>query len=838
MEVKQLAPAFPTGFGSSDTHALKITTKDGEKDNPHLSAGHDYTTLEGKEIAAMVSKPASAPKLDAPWFIGSTYVGCDARSHKVQREKGSYNILPVDIDTDNHDREEIQRATNAVVGNDTAYVIYSSASATEDDRKWRVLIFVSPAVSGEDYKDTQSALFDLYQAEGIKCDRALERTGQLIFLPNVPPDKRGDDGKPLFYQFKLNKGRTLALEGSRIAIRRDFIRTRLEEARQEAEKRSAARRAKRADSDGESPVEAFNAAHDIADLMRRYGYEQEGNSDHWQSPMQTSGSYATRIYDSRAWVSLSGSDRATEIGQQNDHCCWGDAFDLYVHFEHDGDFDEAVRTYGREINPADVEDPASDDLEGDFGPPKTFETTSGVGDPMSNLQPPTTEGADAENIASEQEPVKGKKYLKQWVFLSGDNEFYHVPTGQHMTVTAFNLALGPHTGKVEVITPDGPQKKTFSPAKTLIDHLNGKVVHQTMYRPDQRGDLYVRSEGIEYVNSYRTSTEPKKAETWKEREGWKCCERHIHNILGEYQGEMIIDWMAHNVQYPGVKILWAPIIVGVQGDGKTTIAKMLSAVMGKANVGVVSPETVFSDFTSWAEGSCVKVLEEIRVHGNSRHDAMNKLKPMITNDMIEVVRKGKDGKQVHNVTNYMALSNFMDALALDEGDRRWGVFKTRFEDRKEMLQEFDDAYWEALHGVIREQPDVIRAWLLARPLKHFNRVAGPDISDHKLAMIENTKGPDQFEVEEAIALGAFGVDQDLLATDCLNQAILNNSGVRLNGKRLANALSAAGWVNLSGTLKWRGKNRRLWMRRGSGLGGTEAYKLRQILDGTEGEHDL
>jgi hypothetical protein len=35
--------------------------------------------------------------------------------------------------------------------------------------------------------------------------------------------------------------------------------------------------------------------------------------------------------------------------------CWGDAFDLFVHYEHDGDFDKAVRAYGLEISPVKAE---------------------------------------------------------------------------------------------------------------------------------------------------------------------------------------------------------------------------------------------------------------------------------------------------------------------------------------------------------------------------------------------------------------------------------------------------------------------------------------------------
>jgi len=232
------------------------------------------------------------------------------------------------------------------------------------------------------------------------------------------------------------------------------------------------------------------------------------------------------------------------------------------------------------------------------------------------------------------------------------------------------------------------------------------------------------------------------------------------------------------------------------------------------------------------------VLEEIRVHGNSRHDAMNKLKPLITNETVEIVRKGKDGKQVVNVTNYMALTNYMDALALDDGDRRWGVFRTKFESREDMLAEFDDAYWVALHSAIDTQPDVLRGWLLDVDLSDFNRVAAPDISEHKSAMILSTRSPDQVDVEEAIDLGWHGVTQTVLATDCLNEAIASLGGQRLATKRVSNALQAAGWVSYPKPVKWKGRNRRICFKKSARLGNATPAEIRAILDTSEGENDL
>lgn len=812
-------PRMVTGWGQSDTHALEITsTKTGETiPNPHARAGQDYQTISGREIAAMAANPAAEEKQNAPWFIGSSYVAHDARSHDAQKENGTYHVLPVDIDKGHPTLKQVIQATEAVLGDQVSFIVYSSSSATADEPKWRVLIFISgDGLPGVDYKDTQDALFDLYLAQGIHCDRALDRTGQLVFLPNVPPSRRGPDGKPLFYQYHLKRGSRLKLDAQHAIVqRRENTRRIMLEAAQEAAQRRS--RAVSRSGDELSPVEHYNDAHSLSETLERYGYERQGASDHWKSPNSTTGSYAVRVYDDRAWVSLSGSDQAAGIGAQKEYCCYGDAFDLFVHYEHGGDMKKAVRTYGREIRPSAVVVPlhaeqsysAGDDLEGDFGPAEVDESK-----PAPKAPPP--------------EPS-----LKDWVFLSGDNEFYHAQTGRTMNMQAFNLSMSPHTPMVEYTKADGEVvEKKLSASKTLIDHLEGVVAHSTMYRPDlpESGKDVFWADGMPFVNSYMPHSVPASDPDWRDKESWKRCEQHILNILSDEAGQLVIKWMAHNVQFPGMKILWAPIIVGVQGDGKTTISKMLGAAMGYQNVSPVSPEAMFSEFTGWAEGSCVKVLEEIRVHGNSRHNAMNKLKPLITNDQVEVVRKGKDGKQVANVTNYLALTNHMDALALDEGDRRWGVFKTKFDDRQTMLAEFDDDYWEALHSGIAQEPETIRAWLLNVPLDDFNRVAGPEIGEHKKAMINATKPPDLVEVEEAISLGWHGVTENVVATDCLNTAIQSMSGSKLPTSRLSRALEMAGFAKHPSRVKWNGAMRHVWFRKTALLGSATTDEIRTILD--------
>ena len=322
--------------------------------------GSSYAGISWSDIARMVQTPQSKEKRDADFFIPSTYREHDGRSHDAQRERGAFRMLAIDIDRGNPSLDDVIDALNEVCG-PVSMLAYSSSGASPENRKWRVLLPLAGVLTGAEYELAQTALFDLLHARGIHPDGALARCGQPIYLPNVPVEKRNPDMTPIFYQSRAVRGATLRLDPAspiRQEIERRIEHQRLasdqaERARAERERQRAERRQKFPDQ--VSPVDAFNADHSIEDLFARYSYARQGASKHYRSRYQTSASHATEDFGTH-WVSLSGSDAAAGVGRPKslgEHSyCWGDAWDLYVHYEHDGDFDKAVRAYGAEINPA------------------------------------------------------------------------------------------------------------------------------------------------------------------------------------------------------------------------------------------------------------------------------------------------------------------------------------------------------------------------------------------------------------------------------------------------------------------------------------------------------
>jgi hypothetical protein len=136
VDASGIKTAFVTGYGQSDTHAR--TLHDGSA-NPHESAGTPYGKITGAGIANMVKEPPSLPKGRGQWFIASTYAEHDARSHEVQRARGVFRWLTLDVDENNLGLDEIDAALSEVIG-DAGRLIYSSRSATQENKKWRALV--------------------------------------------------------------------------------------------------------------------------------------------------------------------------------------------------------------------------------------------------------------------------------------------------------------------------------------------------------------------------------------------------------------------------------------------------------------------------------------------------------------------------------------------------------------------------------------------------------------------------------------------------------------------------------------------------------------------------
>ena len=334
--------------------------------------------------------------------------------------------------------------------------------------------------------------------------------------------------------------------------------------------------------------------------------------------------------------------------------------------------------------------------------------------------------------------------FSKYAFLTHNDKFYSIKSGEMISVATFN-AMYKSRVNLRGVDPMTMRERTFKATEFFHAFLSDHVVTMSMYAPSFAA--FFQYDGKEWVNSYRPDSVPAVDPHWRNSDCWLTVENHYLNMFEMPEaGRRILQWMAFNVQHTGTKILWAPIVCGIEGDGKSSIANILSVAMGSANVKEVGTGDIKSGFNDWAEGAAVVAMEEIRVRGHNRHDVMNALKPLISNPRVSINKKSISRFDAINFCNYLAFTNHEDALVLDQGNRRWQAFFSRHTRRDEMLKEYSPEYWEKFHDAYRLNPEIIRGWLMDYDIADFNPNYPPAMPNSNSRMIEAARG----EIETAM----------------------------------------------------------------------------------------
>lgn len=247
------------------------------------------------------------------------------------------------------------------------------------------------------------------------------------------------------------------------------------------------------------------------------------------------------------------------------------------------------------------------------------------------------------------------------------------------------------------------------------------------------------------------------------------------NVADEREQRILIDWLAYVVQNPGKRVNWALLMQGAQGSGKSYFVKMLQYVLGD-HVRNLDPAAIAGRFTGWAHGSLVIGVEEIRISGTNRYEVLDRMKPFITNDTVQIEEKGRDHRTVPNFTSYLMLTNHKDAIPLTSGDRRYCVIFSRIQSEEQLYREKGgekgaEQYFEKLFSETERRADTLARFLLDWELSaEFNpRGRAPDTKARQMMMNVATS-PERLALEDAIAKHHCGVIND----DVLDVTWLNN----------------------------------------------------------------
>lgn len=315
-----------SGFGQYHTNE-----PDPAKPEKILTA---YASVTFSEIKALVDNPQQVDKDRGQWLIASTY---PSRNFKEQEKNGEYWMLWADLDKNPPPLETIGDAIEPVL-DDCDFELYNSRSATEENQKARLIVFLDKPLSFWDWTLAQQTLNDKLAALGIIPDRANERAAQLCYLPN----------KGAFYESDVKRNGQyfdpLQVWADEIAEKRQKIEAGREAL--EAAKRLAIeqRESLRYSDKRNGLIDAFNRVYTCEEILVNYGYDQRGNA--FRHPNSQSGSYSGSINpETGRYRTFSPNDPLYVEGDKSGH----NAFSVFQVLQHNRDQKAALRDAGDNI---------------------------------------------------------------------------------------------------------------------------------------------------------------------------------------------------------------------------------------------------------------------------------------------------------------------------------------------------------------------------------------------------------------------------------------------------------------------------------------------------------
>lgn len=410
------------------------------------------------------------------------------------------------------------------------------------------------------------------------------------------------------------------------------------------------------------------------------------------------------------------------------------------------------------------------------------------------------------NIKLEEKEVLRPHWCKEWVYVLTHDAYVHIDSLRVYKQAAFNLQMG---AKVPILESGGKQ----SASKFVSDNSYIDIVDETGYMP-QVVENIVKRDGKRVLNTFKQRSMPECATEYTKDglDAVKRIETHIKRIFKhEEHQEIFLQWLAHQVQYPGVKVFWAPIIQGLPGVGKSFFGELLRKVLGETNVNVIPPKIVIEKHNGWATGVCVNVLEELRISGHNRHEAVNELKPLITDSKISVREMYRAPYNTYNTTNYICFTNFKDSIPIDLTDRRWWV---TFVDKSSEEVTLDDKdYFTNLFAGVRECFGEVRKWLMSVAItEKFKALKKAPMTTYKEVMVQTEESNIEglYEVGELIGRGGRYYNKDAISSsDLFHDLALECIDLTLDNRRRNLILKHLGYMQI-GVVKINGKPKRIW----------------------------
>src|ERR1035437_4189626 len=158
---------------------------------------------------------------------------------------------------------------------------------------------------------------------------------------------------------------------------------------------------------------------------------------------------------------------------------------------------------------------------------------------------------------------------------------------------------------------------------------------------------------------------------------------HVQYLIPDpQQREYFLDWLAWLIQHPARKMMFAALLYGKQGTGKSWFCELMKVILGRHKVSEPSHAQVCSEFTGWIAKKQFITIHELRKKG--RYDIADVLQVLITQKTVGLNMKNIEAFEIENFANFLLITNTETAIPQETSERRYLVIRcadnTRFGD--------------------------------------------------------------------------------------------------------------------------------------------------------------
>lgn len=253
-------------------------------------------------------------------------------------------------------------------------------------------------------------------------------------------------------------------------------------------------------------------------------------------------------------------------------------------------------------------------------------------------------------------------------------------------------------GREFVITVDG--KRTRNAWEAFYENCAGykpPFAHGICFRPELESRAIIDVGGRRLLNNYVPITVPSQpgdASPFL---------RHLEKLFPDPRDRShVLGYMAAAIQHIGVKFQWAPLIQGIEGNGKSLLIECMIQAIGERYAHVPSAGDLSNKFNYWMVNKLFIGVEEVLVQ--DKQEMLTALLVLITNRRIEIQGKGTNQVMFDNRANFMFCTNHKDAIQKTKGDRRYGIFYTAQQEEGDLARDgMTGKYFPDLYDWLRKK---------------------------------------------------------------------------------------------------------------------------------------